>query len=467
MHFYMKKDLLWERISLLVIVCFTFLTMYYYDNQIKFVEAIINMHRIAAGKWYYLLNGWSAIPYGVILQGITAIWAVPVFILSEFGVISVTSVGARLWYKLFMLIFLLLSTEQTGKIAAKTGMTSEKRILWLKLFFLSSLLVLLPAVHIAQIDIVYLFFVLKGIEYYIDDEHFKFLLCFMVAVPGKYMPLFIFIPFVLLKEKRYLYIIRDLAVGCALCVVDKGMNSVGYRIEQHLGIDPALELMQNDTMQQCWEDLLSSGINAFGVPVSLVLCAFFILCIWCFLRKSEDRKKLAVWVSFLGFSILFVLGASSPYWIIILIPFEMLLIFENSPDFGALFPMEIIFSAAYVYTFILRVPWIFGSQDTFDFLLFRYIPGYEGRIHGFVSDFISQRGLDSYSGVASAMLVACIVGIAMVTYPLKKGVPDKECITSDERENNYIRGWYWARIGLACGWILLNIWVVALNHVAA
>ena len=464
MRFKIKKELFLEKLFLLVILVFTFLTMYYYDNQSIFVSVIRNMHRITSGKWYCLLNGWT-LPYGVVSQAACAVWAVPVFALSEYGIISVTSVGARLWYKLFMLLFLALSTREIGKIAVEIGGISEKKILWMKLFFLSSLMVLLPAVHVAQLDIVYLFFVLKGIEYYLNGEHFKFLISFMFAIPGKYMPLFIFIPLVLLKEKRYLYIIRDLAVGCALCVADRGIKSAGYCIENYLGIDTTGEAPQsNVVLQQDWEELLSSNINVFGVPVSLVLCAFFMLCIWCFVQKSEDRKKLAIWVSFLGFSILFALGMVTPYWIILLIPFEMLLIFGNNSGYEILFPMETIFSVAFLYTFILKISWIFGSFDTFDFLLFKLIPGYENRVHGFVSDFMKQRGLDPYSGVAVAMLVACIVGILALTYPLRKREGD---VYDEEREECHIRGWYWARLGLAYGWILLNIWVVALNHVAA
>lgn len=459
---HLKKDLFWEKLVLLVILCFIFLTMYYYDNQTMFVQALNNMHRIASGKWYYILNGWSAIPYGVVLQAACAIWAIPVFVLSELGIISVTSIGARLWYKSFMLIFLVLSTRQIGEIAAKSAAISEKRISWMKLFFLSSLMVLLPAVHVAQIDIVYLFFILKGIEYYIDDHYSKFLFCFMLAIPGKYIPLFIFIPLILLKEKRYLYIARDLVIGCALCILDRGMRSAGYRIENYLGIDVMSELLQNDTMQKNWEEVLKSNINAFGVPVSLALLAFFLLCVWCYVRKSEDRTKLAIWVSFLGFSILFTLGMVTPYWIILLIPFEILLLFENESKSSVLFPMETIFSIAFIYIFILKICWIFGSFDTFDFLLFRMIPGYENGIHSYMSDFLKQRDLDSYSGLAAAMLVACIIGIAAITYPLKK----EEDEPGKEKEECFLRGWYWVRIGLAYGWVFLNIWVVALNHAA-
>lgn len=457
-----NENLFFQKIFLLIISVFIFFTMYYYDNQTMFVEAISNMHRIAGGKWYYLFNGWSAIPYGVALQGITCVWAMPIFILSEFGVVSTTSIIARLWYKLFMLIFLILSTRELGILASKIWNFSEKRKLWLKLFFLSSLLVLLPAVHVAQIDIVYLYFVLKGITYYLDDEHFRFLICFMIAIPGKYLPLFIFLPLVFLREKRYLYIIRDLGAGCALWVVDRAMRSVGYRVESSLGVDMMAEIPQNDTMQRCFEALLRSDISVFGEPVSLVVCVFLVFCLWCFLQKSEDRKKLAIWVSYIGFSILFALGFSTPYWIIVLIPFEMLLIFGNSSRFHVLFPLETFFSLAYVYVFALRISWIFGSYDTFDFLLIKLIPGYENGIHGFIADFLKIRGLDIYGGVAVAMLVACILGIAVITYPLKK----EACEQDGDKEDGYLNGWYWARLGIVYAWVIFNVWVVALNHVA-
>lgn len=455
-----KKELCLEKILLLIISAFVFFTMYYYDNQTTFVAILENMHRIVSGQWYYLFNGWSAIPYGLLLQGICGIWALPVFILSEIGLISATSVGARLWYKIFVLIFLLLDTQQLGAIAKKLGTFSEKKILWLKLYFLSSLLVVLPAVHIAQMDAVYLFFIFLGINYYLSDEHWKFLLCFMVAIPGKYFPLFIFIPLILLKEKRYLFIIRDLVVGCALIVFDRGMNSIGYRIENYLGVDKSLEISNNDTMYACLDRILSSEITAFRVPMSLTVVCFGILCIWCFLRDYKEKNNFAVFVSFIGFSILFALGDSTPYWIIVWVPFELLLIFQNSKYYNILFPLEVIFSVAYVYIFIFQTKWILGAENTFSFLLCSLIPNYQNATHGLVADFMTQNDLGGFDSAMSAIAVVCIIGIMMLTSPYQK-----QNQTNGEEESIYVRGWYWARMGILVSWIILNIWVVMLNHV--
>lgn len=454
-----KSELKLEKIVLLTVSLFVFFTMYYYDNQTAFLRIQENMHRIVIeGKWYYFFNGWFAIPYGILLQMVCAVWSLPVFILSEMGVISASCVGARLWYKTFIIVFLVLDTWQLGKMAEKMGISGQKKE-WVKLFFLSSLLVMLPAVHIAQFDAIYLFFILLGINCYMEDEHYKFLLCFMLAIPGKYIPLFVFIPLVLLKEKRYIFIARDLAFGCALVLVDRVMNSIGYRIENYLGIDPSQEIYNNVTLQEDFEGLLHSDFKAFDSQMSIIVLCFALLCIWCFMKKSELSNKLAVFVSFLGFAMLFAFGCATPYWIIVQIPFSLLLIFKSNKHYNILFPLEMIFTLGYIFVYIIKIPWIFGAENTFSFLLFSLIPGYTDGIHGFMSDFIKLRGLELYDGAMAAAMVACLVGITIITYPLKQ--TDTQEMSEDQ---NYMKNWYWGRMIVAIGWILLNVWVVFLNH---
>ena len=121
------KDLKVEKICLLLISLFIFFTMYYYDNQTAFLRIQDNMHRIISGKWYYIFNGWSAIPYGILLQGMCAIWSLPVFILSELKVIAYDCIGARLWYKLFIAIFLSLDIWQIGRLSEKLNISITGR----------------------------------------------------------------------------------------------------------------------------------------------------------------------------------------------------------------------------------------------------------------------------------------------------------------------------------------------------
>ena len=460
----MNKTCKAEKIVLFLIMIFVFFSMYYYDNQITFVDIMANMHRIASGKWYYLFNGWSSIPYGLILQAACAIWSLPVFVLSEMGIISTVCIGARLWYKLFVLIFLILDAKQLGSLARDLGIESEKKILWIQLYFLSSLSVILPAGHIAQMDTVYLFPILLGISFYLRNEYKKFLLCFAIAIPIKFLPLFIFIPLVLLKEKRYLYILRDLGIGVIGILFDKAMKSIGYRIEMRMGIDPSLEVWDVSDMviDASMGNLLENSVFAFNTQFSIAICLFVFLCIWCYVKKETLHQNLAIYTSLAGLSCLLVFGTITPYWIVLTAPFILLLIFENDKLYRVLLPLELAFSGAFLYIAISKINWIYGSEDTFSFLLFQLIPGYVERIHGYISDFLKQRNLVGYDGIFSALCISCIGGIMVLTNPMKETDAD-----NDSDTDMYLKWWYWGRIAVLIGWLLLNIWVVAGNHVLA
>ena len=125
-------------------------------------------------------------------------------------------------------------------------------------------------------------------------------------------------------------------------------------------------------------------------------------------------------------------------------------------------PLELAFSGAFLYIAISKINWIYGSEDTFSFLLFQLIPGYVERIHGYISDFLKQRNLVGYDGIFSALCISCIGGIMVLTNPMKETDAD-----NDSDTDMYLKWWYWGRIAVLIGWLLLNIWVVAGNHVLA
>lgn len=460
----LKKSNIRE-IILLPALVFVFLTMYYWDNQTIFLTVLNVVSDVFSGKWQSLFNGWG-LPYGLLIQLGAAIWSLPIYILSEFGALGITSVVARLWYKLFVLLFLLADTHLLGKIAGKVGINAE-RTSWIKLYFLSSLIVILPAVHVAQLEAVYLFFILLGIYYYLEEEHIKFLVCFLIANPSKYMPLFVFIPLVLLREKKYFYIIRDLIIGMLGILADKVIKSVGYRIgvmmNQNAAENTNKALQDADSfIDNSITNLLSGSYSVFSVSVSLVFACFFILCIWCYLRPKEtDRGRNAIYVSFLGFLFLFAFGAITPYWIILLVPFELLLIFKGTDETDRLLiPLEIMMAVAFVYTSLQSTCWVYGSADTFSMLLFSWIPGYVDSPHGYIKDFLTYHDIDGFASVMGALMVAASGAIAYMCNP-KKQVRVEE----QEPSNIYVRGWYWIRVAILYVWIFLNVFVVAMGRV--
>ena len=459
-----------EIIALIPALAFVFLTMYYWDNQTIFRAVLTSMNEIIEGPWYNIFITWR-LPYGIGWQLLCGLWSLPILILNNLGLCATAGVGARLWYKLFMLIFLLLDTKAIGNVAEKMGM-NEKYIFWTKMYFLSSLLVVISSLHIGQLDVANLFVILLGVEAYLDKKYWKFLLFFALANPAKYFAFFIFLPLVLLNEKRYLYIMRDVLVGGSIVIFERLWKHFGYYVKYlserkvpatDMSVTIENNTVENSFVQKSISSFLEGKFEVFSVPVSVIVFLFGVLCIWCYTRHEEDEyrfKKLAISVCYLGFFFLFAFGTCSPYWLILWSPFALLLIMDNKKNHNILLPLSVLIGISYLYIYILDTPWILGSSETFDNLVVSLLPGYFDTHHSFIKDFLNQRGLDGFKTVFAAIWAACSIGIIYITWPYKK----EQSINEEMKEFDYVKFWYWIRVLVLYMWIGLNIFVVIFNH---
>ena len=88
--------------------------------------------------------------------------------------------------------------------------------------------ILILAVYlIGQYDIIGVLFAVYGLYYFLKKDYKRFYLYFGAAISCKYFAAFLFIALVLIYEKRVWYIIRDIAAGCYLVVIEKLLFSFG------------------------------------------------------------------------------------------------------------------------------------------------------------------------------------------------------------------------------------------------
>ena len=469
-----NKEFIPEIVVLIPIILFIYFTTYYWDNQTVFVSVLANIDRVFSGQWYQIFNGWS-LPYGILWQVICAIWVLPVWICGKIGLFTWSSVHARIWYKLFILCAMLLDAKILGDISRRLHF-NDKKEKWLKLFFLSSIIVLTSALHIGQLDAVYLAAILLGIDGYLQNNNRRFLIWFAFAIPAKYFALFLFIPLVLLKEKRYLYIIRDFCVGGSLIVIDKIWKRIGYFFECRIkmsavpgqgevsNVNQAVEEITvdygGDFVQGSISSFLNGDIEIFHTPLPLVVLLLGLLCVWCFVQTVDDNDKLndlAISVCYWSLLILFAFGICSPYWLILIMPFQIILAMRNSELIPITIPLDIAIGVAYIYVYTFDVPWIIGSCEIFDNLLISLIPGYTEQIHGYIKDYLSIHG--GFKTLFGAVWTVGAFGIGYVTLPFRKQQP-----LNGVDKGIYCKLWYWIRIILLYGWIALNIKVVMLNQ---
>ena len=250
-----------------------FLTMFYVDNFGMFLTYFWTNEGLIDGRTFNAL-GYQGLPYGILHQWLCEIWVIPVNIIYHITGTGFDGTAALLWYKFFVTFFFILCMAETGKIA-KTLEIDDEQIKWMQFFILTSLLVVLPAFHIAQTDVTYLLPMLMGFHAYLKDDYKKFIIYFALAIPLKIIAIFAFIPLILLKEKRIFYVIRDLILGCIIIPAEQ----ILYRFVDFLNrtfISASQTVIQSQTVAQEAEKTteeikLGFILKAFGKKISLLI----------------------------------------------------------------------------------------------------------------------------------------------------------------------------------------------------
>ncbi|WP_251492995.1 hypothetical protein [Otoolea muris] len=87
--------------------------------------------------------------------------------------------------------------------------------------FLSSAALFVIVFVVSQVDGFALFLLLLGFYFYLKGNGKAFLLCYMIAMPSKMFAVFLFLPLVLLKEKRIPCIFAALALSFSGSIFSK------------------------------------------------------------------------------------------------------------------------------------------------------------------------------------------------------------------------------------------------------
>lgn len=427
-----EKPKKWQWIVLICILLPYWMTMHYSDN----LGIMATTAGLCGAVKEYGLKGLitsAVLPYGFILQWICALWTLPSYLLYEWMGIEYDIMGNMIYFKLLEVVFYGLAAvyiKKIGRIISDQEATGD----WIAFFFCSSMIVVLPVFHIAQIDIIYLSITIMGIYYYFKNKRAGFLICFFLAIPMKYLAILFFMPLVLLHEKRVRYIIAEGFLGC--CGI--GLNVIFSRFKVLANETTGFmnQISQNVFMGEsvAVEEKIdnTSDFTNFFNEQSLFICLFVILLIWAYMQAekadSQQFRKNAIWV-LLAVGLSFCLTTQiSPYWIILLAPFLILAVLTNERFrfLNLLFEQVISLGALYVY--LIEADWVFGGYHTFDYLLFSKIPQLTGRLSSLAETysllnarrFLMRWGLDGLTPYACALVIGCAVAMLIINYPYAK-----------------------------------------------
>lgn len=375
-----------------------------------------------------------------------AIWNLPVYILHKLIEIDyLNSFGCLLWSKMMMVFFTLVAAKILMEIGKELGLTRE-RCKWVAFFFMTGSMVIIPAIMIVQYDIVAIVFMLLGIRAYMRGDTKSFILWFALANTMKLFGVFVFVPLVLLHEKRIFYIVLQFISGMAgvlICKLIYGSNAA-YIASTKAFSATMLSRLQATSIKWQYE--------GFSLPLFVVLMAG--VCIFAYIKKiqtSQERKCFAVYFPFVVFLGFMGLVPFNPYWMILAAPFMIQIIFITPQHLKLNVLLETAIGAMLVWVSVMINYPVFGNNMLRPMLLGKVISPYRQTRYEYMSQIFVELGLGEMINIVAALLLACITAMIIINYPRKK------YIDMGVNEEHLERGIVWFRGAVPCGFVLLMI----------
>lgn len=289
-----------------------------------------------------------------------AIWNIPIYL---FGWITVptmiTSIRVHLWYKLGTTVVYMLTAYFMAKICRLRGM-DHRTSLWVAFLFVSNPIAVYSQFIFGQYDIFTVFFIVLGIYFYFRDNRKGFIASFAVAITCKYFALLIFVPMLLMKEKKIWRLFIDTIGAGSLFAVEflLYMNSEGFK-SGVFGFNATGYVMN------------VAYDNGF-VKVSIVPILWVLVCGICYFVKFEEDKKDEWLLYLLNITVFIVFGLSfwHPQWLLLGVPFWTFAV-AKSTHFKMYMLLDLILYGAFVY--FITSYWVYATDQ---YLLFAGVFGH-------------------------------------------------------------------------------------------
>lgn len=427
-----------------------------YLNSIGCIEAIAHGRFFSFyeyAKEFVTAYKGSPLPivYPFLIYFIFALWNLPIWILHQITGVSYLYPLCLLWCKGLLLLFSAGSVRMLGQILKNQGYASRE-IRLADFLFASSLFFVLPVFAVAQYDIISVFFILWGLKCYLDEDRIslKTIGVFSIAVTLKYFALFLFVPLVLMREKRVFACLADIGVSLLPAVLG------GLLFPNHGGEVETFYTMMTET-------LLGKTLPGGNTEIPVFIALWLGLAVWAYFIRPDSRDayfQYAVWAgaaAYLGF---FCFVDINPYWVVLAAPFLVLLILQNQKNSKINLILEFFLCLCASLVYIVKFDWVYLYNTNMHYLLFELfkVPAYEERKF---SQYWNALVGEEWLPVLFAVFVVCSIAMLIINYPKKKEVSNQEGKLQVDHGMLYLR---LAVLALYIGTdIMLYIWTHVKN----
>ncbi|WP_346692370.1 hypothetical protein, partial [Coprobacter fastidiosus] len=363
------------RIDLLLMIILLMVTtlFFLYGDVLATIEHSFNfLDSVFSGKFldfYQVAIDHSSFGHPAVYEFpiyiVFAIWNLPIYLINKAMPFDyLNSFPCLLWSKLMIVFFVLLAVKVLIKIGEELNISKE-HCKWVAFFFLTASTVIIPAFMLVQYDIISIVFMLLGIYCYMKNNLKGFILWFLLANTFKLFAIFIFIPLILLKEKRLiricLYTLAGLS-GIFLCKILYHSNAA-YLASTKKFSSTMLDRLQTTTTSLQWQ------YDGFVLPLFLVLIIG--ICIFCYWKKCENselQNRFAIYIPLVVFLGFVALVPFNPYWMILVAPYMVLMPFITPKHLKLNILLETLTGAVLVWLSVMINYPVFG-RNIFDRML--------------------------------------------------------------------------------------------------
>lgn len=417
---------------LIAITALAFVTFLYGDVRATFEHSFNFLDALLAGRpqdFYQIAieNSTFGHPavYDVPIYLIFGLWNLPSYLAYRlFDYDYLNSLPAQLWLKAMMLAFTLVAARLVYQIAKEIGLEA-KRARWSAFFFLSSMTLFVPVFVIVQYDIVSVTLMLAGILAYMRGNTKGFLLWFLAANTLKLFSVFVFVPLVLLREKRLPRAAAQIVAGM--------LGLLACRLLYHNNL--AYEISTGGFTDGMLSRLRTAGFT-WQSPYSVPLFVVFMVCLVIFsyakrVSSTRELQAFAIYLPLAAFLVFCAIVPLNPYWAALVSPFIVLVIFLNPRHFTLNSVMEVGFGSA-LFLIYSMVGYSMYNAGIFSELLFgRLVPPASPQRFQTPQEILAALGIPELVPFLIGFMIACTIGLLVLNYPraaIVTGVPNLERI---------------------------------------
>lgn len=359
---------------------------------------------LESGNVFY--NATQSCAYNFLVYLIFAVWNIPLALLMAFTNVDVmNNVFCLAYAKLLPIGALFVCAWILWKILALLGVSRKGRGI-LSYVFLSSSLIISVVFITSQYDTLGLIFQLLGLYAYLRGKDKQFVLWFGIAFCFKFFSLVIFLPLLLLRQKRIVPCLGALVGSVVPCAITKLLFAFasGDMSGTLRGESMAVQFVQN---------MLAYTTNY----VNLFVVVYILILVWCYLHTAEGCPGNALWACFVSYAACFGLCNAYPYWSVLLAPFAVLVIAVSPEHFYLNILLETFGYAGLVFSNMLRYTWCYFGNTMRSMAIPKIFHGADfensliyGCVTGLSSNYLAVSFLHS-------VFVAAMTAMAIANYP--------------------------------------------------